>query len=143
MTGFELSQTHYIQVTLKELKFKRLYTHKLPLVNRVIKVLLSEHIMRLPTLSSCKITLYQCIIDKFLYTVMCTCFDITFSIDMLGRYSHILNSHHMTMVKYVLGYLKYTLNVKLVYRKNDSKKVTAYTYVDTDFANVLGRKLVL
>jgi hypothetical protein len=50
----------------------------------------------------------------------------------------------MAMAKHVLGYLKYTLNAKLVYHRSDSKKVTTYTYayVDADFANALGRKLV-
>jgi hypothetical protein len=48
----------------------------------------------------------------------------------------------MVMAKHVLGYLKYTLNVKLVYHRSDSKKVTAYAYIDANFANV-GRKSVL
>jgi hypothetical protein len=99
--------------------------------------------MGLPTLSPCEITLYQCIVGKLLYTTMCTHFNITFSVDILGRYSHTLNSHHMIMTKYVLGYLKYTLNTKLVYCRSDSKKVIAYTYIDVDFANVPGRKSVL
>jgi hypothetical protein len=103
----------------------------------VIKALLSEHVMGLPMLPPYEITLYQC---KLLYTTTCTHFDIMFSIDILGRYSHTLNSHHMTMAKYVLGYLKYTLNAKLVYH---SKKVTAYAYVNADFTNALGRKSVL
>jgi hypothetical protein len=47
------------------------------------------------------------------------------------------------MVKYVLGYLKYTLNAKLVYCKSDNKKITTYTYVDANFANTPGRKSVL
>jgi hypothetical protein len=87
-TEFELSQTHYIQVTLKELKLERLYIYRLLFENRVIKVLLSEHVMRLPMLPLHEITLYQCIIDKLLYTTICTHFDITFSVNMFGRYSH-------------------------------------------------------
>jgi cytochrome c oxidase assembly protein Cox11 len=46
------------------------------------------------------------------------------------------------MTKYILGYLKYTLNAKLVYHRSDSKKVTTYTYVDVDFANTPERKSV-
>jgi hypothetical protein len=49
----------------------------------------------------------------------------------------------MAMTKYILGYLKYTLNAKLVYCRSDSKKVTAYAYVDADFANTPERKSVL
>jgi hypothetical protein len=49
----------------------------------------------------------------------------------------------MTMTKHVLDYLKYTLNAKLVYHRSDSKKVTTYTYIDTDFTNAPGRKSVL
>jgi hypothetical protein len=122
-----LSQAHYIQATLKELKLEGLHTCRLPLTDGAIKVLLSEHIMGLPMLL--EITLYQCIVDKLLYTAMCTCFDIAFSV--------------MAMAKYILGYLKYTLNTKLVYHISDSKKVTAYAYVNADFANAPGRKSVL
>jgi hypothetical protein len=94
-------------------------------------VLLSEHVMELPTLPPRKITLYQCIIGKLLYAATCTCFDIMFSVVILGRYSHVLNSHYITMAKHVLGYLKC-----------DSKKVIAYAYIDADFANTPGRKSV-
>jgi hypothetical protein len=83
-------------VTLKELKLERLHTYKLPLVDGAIKVLLSEYVMELPILSSREITLYQCIVGKLLYTAAtCTRFNIMFSVGMLGRYSHALNSHHM------------------------------------------------
>jgi hypothetical protein len=105
-------------------------------------VFLSEHVTGLSMLLLCEITLYQCIISKLLYTATCTRFDITFSVDVFSRYSHAPNSHHITMVKHVLGYLKYTLNAKLVYCKSDSKKVTAYAYVDADFANTPERKSV-
>jgi hypothetical protein len=85
MTGFKLLQTHYIQVTLKELKLKRLHMHRLPLVDGAIKVLLSEHVMRSPTLLPCEITLYQCIVGKLLYTasilILTLCF-LTCSVDI-------------------------------------------------------------
>jgi hypothetical protein len=77
-----------IQATLKELKLEGLHTRRLPLVNGAIKVLLSKHVMGLPTLPPREITLYQCIIGKLFYTAMCSYFDIVFSIGMLGRYSH-------------------------------------------------------
>jgi hypothetical protein len=93
--------------------------YRLPFVDGVIKALLSEHITGLLMLLSREITLYQYIINKLLYTTTYTHFDIVFSIGMLGRYSHTLNSHHMVMVKHVLGYLKYTLNAKLVYHRSD------------------------
>jgi hypothetical protein len=71
---------------------------------------------------------------------MCTYFNIVFSVSVLSRYSHTPNLHHIAMTKHVLDYLKYTLNTKLVYCRSDSKKVTVYTYINTNFANAPGRK---
>jgi hypothetical protein len=141
MTGFELLQAYYIQVILKELKLEGLHICRLSLMDRAIKALLSEHIIELPTLPSCEITLYQSIVGK-LYTAIYTRFDIMFSIGILSRYSHALNLHHMAMAKHILDYLKYILNAKLGYHRSDSKKVTTYAYVDADFANTPGRKSV-
>jgi hypothetical protein len=47
------------------------------------------------------------------------------------------------MTKYILDYLKYTLNAKLVYYRSDSNKVIVYAYMDTNFTNTLEKKLVL
>lgn len=76
---------------------------------------------------------YQEIIGCLLYLSQGTRPDITYIVNSLSRYNSQPTSEHWAALKRVLRYLKATMDMKLVYKRNVDERISGYC--DSDWAN--------
>ncbi len=53
-------------------------------------------------------------IGSLLYLTICTRPDISFSVEVLARQVHALNSGHQALVKWIMRYVAGTININLL-----------------------------
>jgi Reverse transcriptase (RNA-dependent DNA polymerase) len=75
---------------------------------------------------------YASLIGSLMYAQVCTCPDIAYITEMLGRYLSNPGMNHWKAAKRVLKYLQRTKNHMLTYRRSDKLEVIGYT--NSDFA---------
>ncbi|XP_074299270.1 secreted RxLR effector protein 161-like [Silene latifolia] len=73
---------------------------------------------------------YASLVGSLLYAQVCTRPDISFAVDMLGRYQSNPGMGHWSAAKKVLRYLKGTWNKMLTYRHTDQLEVIGYANSD-------------
>jgi Reverse transcriptase (RNA-dependent DNA polymerase) len=71
--------------------------------------------------------LYASLIGSLMYAQVCTCPDITYITEMLGRYLSNPGMNHWKAAKMVLRYLQRMKNHMLTYRRSDRLEVIGYT----------------
>ena len=76
---------------------------------------------------------YQEIIGCLLYLSQVTRPDIAYIVNSLSRYNSQPTNEHWVALKRVMRYLKATMHMKLVYKRNINGKITGYC--DSDWAN--------
>ncbi|XP_074360808.1 secreted RxLR effector protein 161-like [Apium graveolens] len=74
---------------------------------------------------------YASAVGSLMYAQVCTRPDITFIVEMLGRYFSNPGMEQWKAVKRVLRYLKKTKDYMLTYRKSDHLEIIGY--LDSDF----------
>ena len=75
---------------------------------------------------------YASTIGSLMYAQVRTRLDITFIVEVLGRYQSNPGMDHLRATKKVMRYLHGTKDYMLMYRRTDSLKVIGYS--DADFA---------
>ncbi|XP_004301569.1 PREDICTED: uncharacterized mitochondrial protein AtMg00810-like [Fragaria vesca subsp. vesca] len=81
---------------------------------------------------------YQCLVGKLIYLTI-TRLDLTHVVSLVSRFVHSPTTHHLSIVKRILRYLKGTVSRGIVMRNNDDFKMEGYS--DSDWAgNVIDRK---
>ena len=75
---------------------------------------------------------YASVVGSLMYAQTCTRPDISFAVEMLGRYQSNPGLDHWKAAKKILRYLQGTKNHMLTYKRSDHLKVIGYS--DSDFA---------
>ena len=72
---------------------------------------------------------YLSVIGALMYLVNCTHSDITFSINLLARYSFAPTRRHWNGIKHMLHYLHKTTNMDLFYSRESNQQLLGYADV--------------
>ncbi|XP_070010467.1 secreted RxLR effector protein 161-like [Nicotiana sylvestris] len=78
---------------------------------------------------------YSSIVGSLMYAQTCTRPDISFAVEMQGRYQSNLGIDHWKAAKKVLRYLKGTKDYMLMYRRSKHLEVVGYS--DSNFAGCI------
>jgi hypothetical protein len=128
--GLHLSQSKYAADILKRARM----THCKPVTTPLAASdKLSIHIGK--PLSVEESTKYRSIVDDLKY-VMLTRPDIAYSVNKVCRFLHAPTTEHLTVVKRILRYLKYTIDTGLRFVRSGSMLVSA-------FRTQIGPKIVM
>ena len=122
-----LSQTKYIQKLIQKFKIQDMKNYYSPTDQNTNLTIVNE---KNPTLSCNK--LYRNIIGSLMYLMIGTRPDIAYIVGILSRYAEYPTQMHLNASKRVLGYLKTTINYKIIFRMNNINEII--TYCDADFA---------
>ena len=137
--SIEFNQAHYINTSLVELGLQDIKVKSTPLAGGTIKALLEEDSAKFQPLTAKKTKFYQQILDRMNYEAMCIRLNISFTVELLGRFAAALHFGHLAYVKHCMAYLKGTINVSLQYIR-ESSPLSLKSYVDSDHASTLGLK---
>ena len=72
---------------------------------------------------------YLSTISALMYLSNCTCPDISFSVNLLARYSFAPTQRHWNGIKHILRYLQGTTDTSLFYSKESKEKLFGYANV--------------
>ncbi|KAM2116753.1 hypothetical protein ACFXTH_009123 [Malus domestica] len=128
--GLFLNQRKYVMDLLEEAKF----TDCKPVVTPIeSKLKLTIHGEALKN-----VTYYQRLVSKLIYPTI-TRPDITFAVSLVSQFMHAPTLEHLNIFKWILRYLKGSIDRGILMRNNHSTKIHAYT--DVDWAgSAIGRK---
>jgi hypothetical protein len=89
---------------------------------------------------------YQQLIESLMWSTMHTRFNLAYSVKILSRYAHNLNSTHYVLIKRVLKYVAETINVDLTFKRsdhhefNDQSSNDLIDYNDSDFVELKNKR---
>jgi len=83
---------------------------------------------------------YANAVGSLMNAMMCTRPDLSQAISMISKYMHDPEKGHWETVKWVLRYIKGTINVGLVFEKDSTGKQECIGYVDSDYAGDLDKR---
>ncbi|KAH9800568.1 hypothetical protein KPL71_000711 [Citrus sinensis] len=83
---------------------------------------------------------YSQAVGSLVYTMVCTRADIAYAVSMVSRFMSNPGKLHWDAVKWVMRYLKGTLDHGLMYGKSKHEVCDIRGYVDSDFAGDLDRR---
>ena len=82
---------------------------------------------------------YASAIGSLIYAIVCTRPDLLQAVLMISRYMHDPGRSHWEAVKWVLRYIKGTIDVGLVFEKYSIGEQERVKYVDYDYAGDLDK----
>ena len=102
--------------------------------------------MKLIVTDSCplnenELRLYRQIVGALIYVMVATRPDISFIVTKLSQFMSNALQSHMTMAKYVLRYLKGTMNETITFTKSDGS-ISITGFCDADWANSDDRRSI-
>jgi len=77
---------------------------------------------------------------SLMYAMVCTRSDLSQTVSMISRYMHDPGKGHWEAVKWVLQYIKGTIDVGLVFEKESKGKQECIGYVDSDYPGDLNKR---
>ena len=80
---------------------------------------------------------YANAVGSLMYAMVCTRPDLSQAVSMVSRYMHDPEQGHWEAVKWILRYIKGTINVGMVFEKDSTGKQDCIGYVDSDYACLL------
>ena len=83
---------------------------------------------------------YAKAVGCLMYAIVLTRPDISHDVSVVSRYMTSSSKEHWKWVKWILRYLKRTLNLGLVYGKNSRTEEGLWGYVDSDYVGDLDRR---
>jgi hypothetical protein len=89
---------------------------------------------------------YQQLIESLMWSAMHTRFDLVYSVKVLSRYAHNLDSTHCALIKRVLRYVANTINVDLTFERSDNhesknqRSDDLIGYSDSDFVDLKDKR---
>ena len=82
---------------------------------------------------------YVSAVGSLMYAMMCTRPDLSQTVSMVSRQMHDPSRGHWEAVKLILWYVKGTIGVGLVFKKNSTGMQKCVGYVDSDYAGDLDK----
>ena len=77
---------------------------------------------------------YSNAVGSLMYAMVCTRPDISHAVGTVSRYMHNPEKEHWQALKWILRYIKKTLNVGLIFKKDDMVGQHVVGYCDSDYA---------
>ena len=82
---------------------------------------------------------YASAVSSLMYTMVCIRPDLSQAISMISRHMHDPGRGHQETVKQILQYIKGTIDIDLVFKKDIASKKENIRYVDSDYAGDLDK----
>ena len=82
---------------------------------------------------------YASAVGSLMYTIVCTRSDLSQVVSMVSRYMHEPGKGHWEVVRWILRYIKGTVDVGLVFGKDVDGKQECTCYVDSDYTGHLDK----
>ncbi|KAK8950917.1 hypothetical protein KSP39_PZI003025 [Platanthera zijinensis] len=86
-----------------------------------------------------KLVLYANAVGNLMYLMVCTRTDIAQAVGVVSRFMHDPDQGHWQTIKWILRYLKGTVDVGLVYGRQQSSVGLCMGYTDSDYASDIDR----
>ena len=83
---------------------------------------------------------YASAIGSLMYAMMCTKPNLSQAVSMVSRYMHDPSRGHWEAVKWILRYIKGTIDIGLIFKKDVTGKQKCIGYVDSDYARDLDKR---
>jgi len=83
---------------------------------------------------------YVSAVGSLMYAMVYTRPDLSQAASMISRYMHDPGTGHWEAVKWVLWYIKGTIDVRLVFEKDSIGKQECIGYIDSDYAGDLDKR---
>ena len=83
---------------------------------------------------------YASAVGSLMYAIVCTRPDLSQAVSMVSRYMYDPEQGHWEAVKWILRYIKGTIDVGLVFEKDSIGKQDCIGYVDSDYAGDLDKR---
>ena len=84
-------------------------------------------------------TPYASAVGSLMYAMVCTRPDLSQAVSMVSRYMHDPGVGYWDVVKWILRYIRGTLNVGLVYERDTTGGQLCIGYVDSDYTENLDK----
>ena len=82
---------------------------------------------------------YSNAVGSLMYAMVCTRPDISHAVGIVSRYMHNPRKEHWQVVKWILRYIQKTLDVGLIFEKDDMVGQHVVGYCDSDYAGDLDK----
>ncbi|KAH9687281.1 hypothetical protein KPL70_014707 [Citrus sinensis] len=83
---------------------------------------------------------YSNAVGNLMYAMVCTRLDISHAVGIVSRYMHNLGKGQWQTVKWILRYIQKTLDVGLLFERDDTLGQGVIGYVDSDYAGGLDKR---
>ena len=83
---------------------------------------------------------YSNAVGSLMYAMVCTRLYISHAVGTVSRYMHNPGKEHWQVVKWILRYIWKTLNVGLIFKKDDMVGQDVVGYCDSDYAGDLDKR---
>ena len=83
---------------------------------------------------------YASAVGSLMYAMVCKRPDLSQAVSMIDRYMHDLDMGYWEAVKWVLRYIKGTIDVDLVFKKHSTGKQECIRYVNSDYIRDLDKR---
>ncbi|KAH9800324.1 hypothetical protein KPL71_000620 [Citrus sinensis] len=83
---------------------------------------------------------YSNAVGSLMYAMVCTRPDISHAVGIVSRYMHNPGKGHWQAVKWILRYIKKTMDVDLLFERDDTLGQGVIGYVDSDYASNLDKR---
>jgi len=83
---------------------------------------------------------YASAVGGLMYAMVCTRSDLSHAVSIVSRYMHDPGQGHWEVVKWILWYIKGTIDVGLVFEKDSTGKQDCVGYVDSNYASDLDKR---
>ncbi len=134
-----LTQNIYLKKILKQFEMNEFKFVSIFMKSKVINLLMSA----IDEADQATIKWYQQLIESLMWSAMHTRLDLAYSMRVLSRYAHNLDSIHCALVKRMLRYIAETINVDLTFKRSEnqqSENSHLIDYSDSDFVELKDKR---
>jgi hypothetical protein len=141
-----LTQSIYLKKIFTQFEMKNCRSLSMSMKSRMIKSLMSAT----NEVDQVIVKWYQKLIESLMWSTVHTHFDLIYSVRVLSRYAHNLDTTHCVLVKQMLRYIADTINVDLTFERSDDhvsnnhqsddQQSDLIDYSNSDFAQLKGKR---
>ncbi|GJV64785.1 retrotransposon protein, putative, ty1-copia subclass [Tanacetum coccineum] len=128
-----VSQSGYVSKILNNFRIDNRKSVQM-LLGGHFKLLLKDFLIRDCDVERMSKVPYENVVGSLMYLMVCTRPDIAYAVSVVSRYLANPGKNHWEAVKWILKYLRGTVNVGLVYGTHRGNHVDVTGFVDSDYA---------